>query len=113
MISGGYDNSVAELMNEAKKILSKVFLSTGSMMLLNSFTMGPPGGDVHYSGTLPMRHEPTIGETSPLGEVKGMNGVYVVDGSSLPLLTEKSHTLTIMANADRIGRALALSLRKG
>ena len=37
----------------------------------------------------------------------GLEGVHVVDGACLPSLTEKSHTLTIMANADRIGRNLA------
>lgn len=54
-----------------------------------------------------MRERPSIGETSTQGEVKGLNGVYVVDGACLPTLSEKPHTLTIMANADRIGGLLA------
>ncbi len=77
-----------------------------------SFTIGRPGGDIHYSGTLPMRRTPAFGETNAEGEVVGMPGVHVVDGACLPLLSEKSHTLTIMANADRIGKKIAMDLQK-
>jgi hypothetical protein len=58
-----------------------------------------------------MRHKPVIGETTSLGEVLGMDGLHVVDGACLPILPAKSHTLTIMANADRIGIAVAKKLR--
>ncbi len=34
-------------------------------------------------------------------------GLFVADGSVLNRLPAKSHTLTIMANAERIGRAVA------
>jgi choline dehydrogenase-like flavoprotein len=54
-----------------------------------------------------MRRRPRIGETNVLGEIAGVANAHVVDGACLPTLSEKSHTLTIMANADRIGRALA------
>jgi choline dehydrogenase-like flavoprotein len=69
--------------------------------------MGKPGSDIHYAGTLPMRQSPGLGETDQYGEVQGLENVHVVDGASLSLLPEKSHTLTIMANADRIARTLA------
>jgi choline dehydrogenase-like flavoprotein len=99
-------------MNEARKKLSKAYWSIGGLMLPGSYTVGLPGGDIHYAGTLPMRDKPLLGETSSLGEVEGMNGVYVVDGACLPTLSAKSHTLTIMANADRIGRAISINLRR-
>ncbi len=111
MVSGTYSDSVAPLMNEAKKKLSKAYWSIGALLLPSSYTVGLPGGDIHYSGTLPMRETPLLGETTSMGEVKGMDGVHVVDGGCLPLLSAKSHTLTIMANADRIGRAIAVNLR--
>jgi choline dehydrogenase-like flavoprotein len=44
--------------------------------------------------------------TNALGELKGLEGLHVVDGAVLPSLPSKHATLTIMANADRIGRAL-------
>lgn len=110
-VSGAYSDGVALLMDEARKKLSKAYWSIGALMLPGSYTLGHPGGDIHYAGTLPMRDTPVLGETSSLGEVEGMDGVYVVDGACLPSLPAKSHTLTIMANADRIGRAIAINLR--
>lgn len=109
-VSGAYSDGVALLMDEARKKLSKAYWSIGALMLPGSYTLGHPGGDIHYAGTLPMRDTPVLGETSSLGEVEGMDGVYVVDGACLPALPAKSHTLTIMANADRIGRAIAINL---
>ena len=90
--------------------MRRAFSRLGAVLLPMSFTVGRPGGDIHYAGTLPMRLNPVIGETNPMGEVFGMNGVHVVDGASLSILTEKSHTLTIMANADRIARKIAKSI---
>jgi choline dehydrogenase-like flavoprotein len=107
VVSGSYRDSVVPLMKEAKRKLGKAYWSMGALMLPGSFTVGRPGGDIHYSGTLPMRETPAIGETSAIGEVKGLNGVHVVDGACLPNLPAKSHTLTIMANADRIGNLIA------
>lgn len=106
-IDGGYAEAVPELMALAERKLRKAYRKLGFMMLPTSFTIGRPGGDIHYAGTLPMRLEPLVGESGVLGEVAGLSGVHVVDGAALPDLSEKSHTLTIMANADRIGRQLA------
>lgn len=111
VVSGNYGKLVAPLMDEARKKLRNAYLSMGALLLPRSFTVGRPGGDIHYAGTLPMRDTPVIGETTSLGEVKGMDGVYIADGACLPILPAKSHTLTIMANADRIGSAIAMSLR--
>lgn len=113
VVSGSYGDDVLPLMGEVRKKLRKAYWSMGALLLPGSFTVGRPGGDIHYAGTLPMRHKPVIGETTPLGEVKGMDGVYVVDGACLPILPAKSHTLTIMANADRIGRSIAINLCGG
>lgn len=113
VVSGSYVDDVLPLMDEAKNKLRKAYWSIGALLLPGSFTVGRPGGDIHYAGTLPMRDKPVIGETTSLGEVKGMDGVYVVDGACLPTLPAKSHTLTIMANADRIGRFIAINLRGG
>jgi choline dehydrogenase-like flavoprotein len=58
-----------------------------------------------------MRAVPGPGESNDEGELHGLAGVHVVDGAALPSLLEKPHTLTVMANADRIGRRLAARLR--
>ena len=51
--------------------------------------------------------------TTVLGELIRAPGLYVVDGAALPSLPASHPTLTIMANADRIGRALARRLLSG
>ena len=107
-VTGKYSSAVNPMMSEIAKKLREIYLRMGSLLLPGSFTVGQPGGDIHYAGTLPMREFPLLGETSANGEVKGLDGVFVVDGACLPILPEKSHTLTIMANADRIGRELVL-----
>lgn len=111
VVSGKYSDSVAILMVEARKRLRKAYWSMGALLLPGSFTVGRPGGDIHYAGTLPMRNEPVIGEVNSQGEVKGMRGVFVVDGACLPILPAKSNTLTIMANADRIGSLIAIAAK--
>lgn len=106
-VTGGFDERVPSVMATAAKLLRKSYWKMGAIVLPKSFTMGKPGGDIHYAGTLPMRSHPELGETDSYGEVMRLEGVHVVDGACLSTLTEKSHTYTIMANADRIGRAIA------
>lgn len=106
-ITGGYKPEVKRLMTNARKVVRKAYARLGAVMLPGSFTMAVQGGDIHYAGTLPMRESPVYGETSSSGEVFGLENLHVVDGACLSTLGEKSHTLTIMANADRIARDVA------
>lgn len=105
-VSGGYTEDVDSLMKEAQNKLRSSFLKLGALMLPKSFTLSKPGGDLHHACSLPMRKEPTLGETSPDGELFGLRNVHVIDGACLTAISEKSHTLTIMANADRIAKKL-------
>ncbi|MBF0293223.1 MAG: GMC family oxidoreductase [Nitrospinae bacterium] len=107
IVSGKYKDEVKPLLDEARSKLRRSYWSLGAILLPGSFTVGRLGGDIHYAGTLPMRKSPKAGETSHLGEVEGLKGVYITDGACLPVLPAKSHALTIMANADRIGRSIA------
>lgn len=106
-IDGSYEEQVPALMALAEAQLRRAFGRLGALLLPMSFTLGQPGGDIHYSGSLPMRHAPKPGETNAYGELHGLEGLHVIDGACLSTLSEKSHTLTIMANADRIGRQIA------
>lgn len=110
-VRGNYLPEVPELMQEAKSRLFRSFLKLGALMLPGSFTLSKPGGDIHHACSLPMRTNPSLGETNCDGELFGLTNVHIVDGASLSVLSEKSHTLTIMANADRIGRALVKKMR--
>jgi hypothetical protein len=107
IVSGGLRDDVASYMKIGHRLLLRAFLHMGALIIPTSFSVGSPGSDIHYAGTLPMKDDPTLGETGKFGELYGVTGLYVVDGASLPTLSEQSHTLTIMANADRIGRHLA------
>ncbi len=106
-ITGGYSERVRPIMSIARTRLSRAFRTLGAWTLPGSFSVGVPGSDVHYACTLPMRANPKVGETDGAGRLAGSEGVYVVDGACLPSLSEKSHTLTLMANADRIAHKLA------
>ena len=57
-----------------------------------------------------MKAVPAPHECNRDGEVSASPGLYVVDGAALTRLPAKAHTLTIMANADRIARKLAQQL---
>ena len=100
------NSKVMDLVLESKSILAKGYRKIGGVLLPGSFTIGNPGGDIHYAGTMPMRVNPALGESDRNGELMGLPGVHVVDGASLSSLTEKPHTFTIMANADRIARCV-------
>ncbi len=110
-VSGSYSDQVPCLMVEVGKKLRKAYFRMGAVLMPMSFTVGMPGGDIHYAGTLPMRIAPELGETDTFGELHGAEGMYVVDAACLPELSEKSHTLTIMANADRIAHYVANTMK--
>lgn len=101
-IRGGHADSAPVAMAAARSRLAAGFRRMGAWMLPGSFVPGEPGADLHYAGTLPMREQPRAWECSTSGEVAGLPGVFVLDGAVLPMLPAKAHTLTIMANADRI-----------
>ena len=107
-IQGGYRETLPAFVADIKRRLRRMFLRYGMMVLPNSFHLTTPGEDVHYAATLPMRRAPEAHQTKPTGEVAGLAGVYVVDGAALSALPAKSHTFTIMANADRIARGIAV-----
>ena len=111
LVDGQYDDSVPALIQSGAAQLRRAFRRLGAWVMPGSFRPGIPGADIHYAASLPMRASPDIGQTDLLGELTRQSDLHIVDGASLPVLTEKSHTLTIMANADRISRELAIALR--
>ncbi|MFF5232416.1 NAD(P)-binding protein [Dactylosporangium sp. NPDC000521] len=65
--------------------------------------LGEPGRGFHSGGTLPMRQEPGDFETDPLGRPAGFERVHLVDSTVFPDIAASTITLTVMANAYRIG----------
>jgi choline dehydrogenase-like flavoprotein len=70
----------------------------------------PAGASIHYAGTLPMSESGEDLTTDSTGRLAGTSAVYVADGSVLPYLPAKGLTLTLMANANRVGAGLARRL---
>lgn len=101
-VEGGYHSDLIPTARDAAKRVAKRLRTIGVWQLPGSTKIYPPGAEVHYGGTLAMGSV-----TSKYCEVIGAEGLFVVDGSVLSSLPAKQHTLTMMANADRIGRHLA------
>jgi len=102
-ITGNTDEKYISYVKKSKKILSKTFRKLGGVFLTNPL---PPilGSDCHYASTLPMTSNPKEMQTNENGLLYGNRNIYIVDGSVLTELPAKSHTFTIMANADRISK---------
>jgi choline dehydrogenase-like flavoprotein len=64
-----------------------------------------PGRSTHSGGSFPMRADPGELETDCLGRPTGFRKVHVVDASVFPEIAATTVTLTVMANAHRIGSA--------
>lgn len=67
----------------------------------------PPGRGFHSGGSLPMRATPGDFETDTLGRLPGWQRIHVVDSSVFPTVPATTITLSVMANAHRIGSAVA------
>ena len=108
-IESGNDPRLETALVDARTALTRGFRKMGAWMLPGSFTVGPAGGDLHYAATLPVSERPVAHECRLNGEVAGLPGIFVIDGAALPKLPAKAHTLTIMANADRVARSLSIA----
>jgi choline dehydrogenase-like flavoprotein len=112
IVEGEQTPEAKQLLRNAAKRLARSLRPLGAVALPASLTLAPPGSDVHYAGTLPMGTTGKFG-CSVTGELNNCPGLYIVDGSILPELPAKHCTLSIMANADRIGRYLVGKLAAG
>jgi choline dehydrogenase-like flavoprotein len=74
----------------------------GAYSLQRLAIMAPPGWGFHYAACLPMRRHPNYFETHVDGRLWDSQRIRVIDGSVLPSLPAKNHSLTLMANAARI-----------
>ena len=65
------------------------------------------GASAHYASTFPAGETDRPLTTDGTGRLRGTRSVYLADGSSFNYLPAKALTLTLMANARRIGTALS------
>ena len=112
-IRGTYRSNIGSVIAELRSKLVATFALYGIAVLPGGFQVTMPGEDIHYAGTLPMKDYPGAAELYKSGELAGVEGVYVVDGAALSTLPPKSHTFTIMANANRIAAQLVVDHIEG
>jgi choline dehydrogenase-like flavoprotein len=105
IVTGGVTNALEDQRKCTSGVLRRAWRERGAIVLPGG-GLAPPGTDSHLAASLPMGG-PAANATSAWGELRGHPGLYVVDGAVLPSLPSRHMTLTVMANADRIGTCLA------
>jgi choline dehydrogenase-like flavoprotein len=73
--------------------------------LMPLLSLGNPGRGFHTGGAFPMRAMPGPFQSDRLGRPYGMDRVHAVDSTTFPSIPATTITLTVMANAHRIGTA--------
>jgi len=71
--------------------------------MIPAMRVGKPGRGFHTGGTFPMRTRPRRLETDTAGRPHGFSRLHVVDASVFPTLPATTITLSVMANAHRVG----------
>jgi len=62
-----------------------------------------PGRSFHSGGSFPMSHQPKGFQTDLLGRLPGWQRVHAIDATIFPSIPATTITLSVMANAHRIG----------
>lgn len=93
------DKVVDATVQALKKNASRIGARPVKKMLKPAMT----GKSYHYGGTFPMREHPTENESDILGRPCGLKRTYLIDSSTFPSIPATTISLTIMANAYRIG----------
>lgn len=92
------------------KRFRRAFRKLGIPALKNMWL--PEASSSHYAGTIPVSDDPALPlSADPEGKVRQCRNLWVADASLFAVLPAKPHTLTIMANARRIGKSVAANLR--
>lgn len=92
--------------NVVKRVVGKIrgaSLKLGAAPLLPMLQIAQPGKSFHFGGTLPMRRNPERGETDILGRPHGLQRIHLIDSSVFPSIPATTISLSVMANAYRIG----------
>lgn len=97
--SGRDLSAVAVLAASAKRILRKAGAVATYVHPIRTFS--------HTVGTVRMGTDPTTSALDPDGNFRGIDNLFVVDGSFMPSSAALNPSLTIAANALRIGALLA------
>ena len=90
----------------ARRVIGRLMRNAarlGVAPLLPLLNIEAPGKSFHSGGTFPMRARPGPGECDTLGRPYGLKRVHAIDSTTFPSIPATTITLSIMANAYRIG----------
>jgi len=105
-VSGHPNTKAIQIKNTlTRKLLTNAF-NIGAIPILPMAKVGTPGAGNHSGGSFPMSLQPKEGETDTLGRPWGLKNIHMIDSSILPDIPATTITLTVMANARRIGSTL-------
>jgi choline dehydrogenase-like flavoprotein len=100
----GVDNPLTRpALSALRRRLWKERSSMKAFPISPALRVGEPGRGFHTGGTFPMRSNPTAFEVDVMGRPHGFSNVHLVDASVFPSLPATTITLSVMANAHRIG----------
>ena len=77
----------------------------GGCPIAPMLNIADPGRGFHGGGTIPMRREPRPFQCDILGRPYGFRRLHLVDATAFPTIPATTITLSVMANAHRIGSA--------
>ena len=101
-ISFGQDHYNYDVESKIIKVFRKLNLFSHKSLIQRP----PNGNSFHYAATLPMREKPNEFETDKNGKLFKHENIYIIDAANFSDLPSKNFTLTIMANAFRIGQII-------
>jgi choline dehydrogenase-like flavoprotein len=89
--------------------LRRLVTSTCALPFASLVEISEPGRGFHSGGSFPMAHAPGPGQSDRVGRPHGMARTHVVDSTIFPSIPAPTITLTVMANAYRIGQEVAMT----
>ena len=84
----------------------KTFRKAGFLSLPFLIQYPSPGNSIHYAGSVPMNQNQLKYSVNKDCVLNKSRNVYLIDGSSLPVLPAKNLTFFLMANALRVARKI-------
>lgn len=104
--NGGFELYVSKKTPHVMKVLLPILwrlFKVGLIPIFPALQIKLPGQSFHNGGSFPMQSAGGFLTTEPNGKLRGFSRVYIADSSAFPNIPATTITLTIMANAYRVG----------
>ena len=106
-LAGAGNPATAPMIAAVRRKLTRLSLRTGIIPIRPLVDVTLPGRGFHSGGSFPMAGRPAPGQSDRLGRPHGLARVHCIDATIFPTVPATTITLTVMANAYRIGAAVA------